>query len=247
MMEADNEKYCARQLAGFTGGPPMKIIFAPIILLLWAMTASATDFSGLSIGQKVGDSKINIGQFNFTLPNGEWTVVAKLEARAGSQSGNSASPTQLSVAVARVEADKVLALFILRTPASTFMIRSRWADDPCGSITAFLVKDTMKQTFNMPECFAIVPVDASLFTSATSGMGEQIAKWLQATQSKLSPKLLRVFYAKYHGGDFLHANMYFPVDSLSVPAAEAWGRGVAAAMQKVVTRDSQEAVFPALP
>lgn len=225
----------------------MKSIFAPIILMVAAMTASATDFSGLSIGQKVGDSKINIGQFNLTLPEGVWTVVAKLEARAGSQSGNSASPTQLSVAVARVEANKVLALFILRTPASSFMIGSRWADDPCGSISDSLVKDTMKQTFNMPECFAIVPFDASLFTSATTGMGEQITKWLQATQNKLSPKLLRVYYAKYHGGDFLHANMYFPIDSLSVPAAEAWGRGVASAIQKVVTRDSQDAIFPALP
>jgi hypothetical protein len=105
----------------------------------------------------------------------------------------------------------------------------------------------MQQTFAMPECFAIAPMNASFFTSSTAGATEQIAKWLKSTGIQLAPKLLRVYYTKYYGGDFLHANMYFPVDALTVPAAEAWGRNVAASMQKMVTRDSSEAVFPALP
>jgi hypothetical protein len=226
----------------------MKTILSATMSLLLATTGSATDFSGLSIGQKLVDNKVAIGQYSFTLPAGAWTVVARLEARAGSQAGGGAvTPTQLSVALARLEADKVLALFILRTPAETFQAVRSWTDDPCKGISNALVKDTMKQTFAMPECFAIAPFEASLFTSATTGAGEQIAKWLQTTHSQLAPKLLRVYYTKYHGGNFLHANLYFPSDAVSVPAAETWGRGVAAAMQKMVTRDSQEAVFPALP
>lgn len=225
----------------------MNTTLAAILLLCSATSVSATDFSSLSNGQKLADNRVNIGQYNFTFPEGAWTVVAKQEARAGSQAGSSATPTQLSVAVARVEADKVLAIFILRTPASSFQAVSRWNDDPCKDVGNALVKDTMKQTFSMPECFAITPFDAKPFISSTTGTFEQIGKWLKATQSQLPEKLLRVYYTKYYGGDFLHANLYLPADAQTVPAAEAWGRGVAAAIQKMVTRDSREAAFTTLP
>lgn len=224
----------------------MKTTLAAALLLLSAMAASATDFSSLTMGGKLVDNKVSIGRYNVALPEGEWTVVGKLEARAGSQAGG-AVPTQLSAAVARIEAERVLALFILRTPASSFQGISRWNDDPCKGIPDTLVKDTMKQTFAMPECFAMVPFDASLFKSASSGVFEQIANWLQSTNRQLPPKLLRVYYTKYYGGDFVHANLYFPFDAQPLPVVEAWGRSVAAAMQKMVTRDSPEAVFPKLP
>lgn len=105
----------------------------------------------------------------------------------------------------------------------------------------------MKQTFAMPECFAVVNFDAKPFTSTSTGVLAGIGQWLKDTRVEFPEKLLRVYYTKYHGGDFLHANLYLPVEAQSVPAAETWGRGVAAEIGKMVMRDIRQASIPPLP
>lgn len=136
---------------------------------------------------------------------------------------------------------------IFRTPASTFQGVSRWNDDPCNSITTALVKDTMRQTFAMPECFAVQKFPVDSFTTGTSGAFGDIAKWLNASQLKMPADILQVYYTKYWGGDFVHANMYLPGTAENFARAEVWGRGVAQAFQRMVSKDSPAAVIPPLP
>jgi hypothetical protein len=224
----------------------LKYALAAFAVIHSAFSHSA-DFAALTLGQMVPDNAINIGQFQLQLPEGKWTVVSTFEARAGSQRGGSAVPTQLTVAVARVDGAKISGLFIFRTPASTFVGVSRWNDDPCGSITDALVKDTMDQNWRMPECFAITTMPPATIASWQTGAGAGVARWLKDSQLSLPEDLLRVYYSKYHGGDFLHANMYLPGSSNNFSAAEVWGRGVAQAIKKMVNRDSPSAAIPALP
>jgi hypothetical protein len=217
------------------------------IVALNLSIAHAADFSALVTGQPVPDNIVKIGRFQLQLPAGTWTVAAISEMRSGSQSGSSGSPTQLSITVAQVNSDKARALLIFRTPASSFIGVNRWNDDPCGAITDALVKDTMKQTFAMPECFAVLPFSPGSITSATSGAFSDITKWMKATKVSLPESLLRVYYTKYRGGDFIHANMYLAGTRETHAAAEAWGREVAAAIAKMVTGDSPMAILPTLP
>lgn len=225
-----------------------KGLFAALFAVLFtALPAAATEFSALTVGQPLADGKVTLGNFTVKLPEGNWTVVAKVEARAGSQAGTSATPTQLTTALARVDDKKVRALFIFRTPASTFTNVSRWQDEPCKGFDDAIAKDTMKATFNMPECFAVTHFDPNTIRTATGGSFGQFKNWLKDNGAALPDKLLRVYYTKYQGGDFLHANLYLPADAQPVPAAEAWGRKVAAELQKVVTRDAAEGVLAALP
>src|SRR6185369_1710734 len=207
----------------------------------------AADFSALVVGQPISDNTVKIGQFQLQLPAGQWTVVSAMALRAGNQNGGSAVPTQLSISVARVESAKVTGLLIFRAPASSFLGVSRWNDDPCSEIKETLVKDTMKQNFRMPECFAVVKFPPSTITSATDGPMANIAQWLKDSKTNLPENLLRVYYSKYNGGDFIHANMFLPGSAENYSAAETWGRGVAQAIQKMVVRDSSIAVLPALP
>ena len=228
-------------------GATVKKTVACFALLIGVSLASATDFASLIPGQALKDNKVDLGQFSVRLPDGDWTVVAKLEARAGSQGGSSAVPTQLSAVLARVQTNKISAVFILRTPASTFVGVSRWNDEPCKDIPRLIVKDTMKQTFSMPECFAVADFDAQNFLTAPTGLLASIGQWVRDGKLELPERLLRVYYTKYNGGDFLHANLYLPADSLSTQVAEAWGRGVAASIQKMVMRESREATIHRVP
>lgn len=59
--------------------------------------------------------------------------------------------------------------------------------------------------------------------------------------------IFRIYYTKYWGGDFIHANMYLPGTAENFARAEVWGRGVAQAFQRMVSKDSPAAVIPPLP
>lgn len=217
-----------------------------MMVALVAMHAHAADFSALTLGQAVPDNVIKFGQVQLQLPEGKWEVVSKIEARAGTVV-TGATPTQQTITVARTQGETVSALLIFRTPASTFQGITSWRDDPCSSFTNALVKDTMKQNFSMPECFAIQKFPVDSFTSSTTGTFGDVAKWLKASQIKMPADVLRVFYTKYWGGDFVVANMYLPGTAENFAPAEAWGRGVAQAFQRMVSRDSPVALIPPLP
>ncbi len=206
-----------------------------------------TDFSSLNPGQLVADNTIKIGQFQLQLPAGNWTVLSTLTTRPGSQMGSSAAPTQLWVAIAQTESAHVKGLLVFRTPASTFIATRAWSDNPCGSVTGALVKDTMQQTLSMPECFTVTNYPPTNITSATEGLLGDIAKWLKDSRIGLPENILRVYYSKYHGGDFLHAYMYLPGTPDNFAAANTWGRSVAQAIQKMVIRESSFAALPPLP
>lgn len=216
-----------------------------LVLMTWCLSTQAADYDNLVIGAPVTD--INIGQFSIKLPEGKWTVAAKLEARAGSQGGSSGTPSQLWVSFARVDASAITGLLTIRTPASTFIGVSRWNDDPCRGVENALAFDTMKQTFAMPECFTVTRYGAENITRATSGYSAELARWLKESGVTIPDKMWRVYYSKYRGGDFLHLYAYLPIASESHAAAEAWGRAAAAALQSMVIRDSARAVLPPLP
>lgn len=221
---------------------------AGLIVATHSTVASAADFSALVVGQPVSDNTIKIGQFQLQLPAGSWTVLSAVSARQGNQSGaGSAVPTQLVVALARVEAGRVSAFFTVRTPASSFVGVRRWSDDPCASFTSALVKDTLNQTFALPECLAIVNVAAGAITGQASGPLAEAAKWLMDSKIAIPDQLLRVYYTKYSGGDFLHTYMYLPSPPVTLASAEVWGRAAAQALGKMVTRESESGVLPALP
>jgi hypothetical protein len=208
--------------------------------------ALAADWGSLAVGQSHSDDTIAIGKYTLKLPPGNWVTVGKTEARQGSQTGSSGSPAQLTALFARADAGQISALLAVRTPASTFVGISRWNDDPCKFVDRAVVTDTMKQTFAMPECFAVAPFGAEAFTSAREGAGAQFAQWMVSSQNKLPEKLWRVFYTKYWGGDFIHVNLYLPATG-DHAAAEKWGRQAAAAVQPMVMRDASQAALPPLP
>lgn len=225
----------------------MKITLLTLILVCSSATASSTEFSKLIVDQPISDNEIVMGEHKFVLPEGEWLVASKIEQRVGIQSGTSGTPTQLIITAARIEGESVKAIFMLRTPAHTFPSTNRWSDDPCKGLATALVKDTMKQTIFMPECFAILQHDAMSFKAGNQRGAAGLGSVLKRLQSQLPEQLLRVFYAKYYGGDFVQANLYLPSDAQTLPAAEAWGRNVAVSIQKMVTRESRSAVIPKLP
>jgi hypothetical protein len=208
--------------------------------------AHSADLKHLSVGQQLPGSMLSIGRFQLQLPEGPWALVSKSAIAAGSQSGSSATPVQLVAAIARVESGKATAILIFRTPANTFQSVNRWRDDPCGGIQKALVKDTMRQTFAMPECFAITTYSPAAFTSATTGAVGDVAAWLTSSRTVLPENILRVYYTKYHGGDFLHANMYLQGTPENLPKVEAWGRQAANSLQQMVNRGAI-GVIPSLP
>jgi hypothetical protein len=224
--------------------------FAIGLALLGALAqAAAADWDSLVVGQPLADSELRIGQFKLKLPEGPWVTAAKFEARVGSQTGSSGSPVQLSATFARVENAIVTALFTVRTPAATFIGIRSWMDDPCRGVEGkVLVVDTMKQTFSMPECFTVMKYDSAQMTNATQGYNGQIASWMKQANAALPPKVWRVYYSKYYGGDFIHTFAYFPAaEGQTHAAAESWGRQAAAAIQAMVTRNAPLAALPPIP
>ncbi|MES2940988.1 MAG: hypothetical protein V4864_25135 [Pseudomonadota bacterium] len=222
----------------------------PRVLLVFAVVAGtpafAADWNSLVVGQPVADGTLGIGQFSVKLPEGQWTVAAKLEQRLGSQGGATSSPAQLSATVARVKDGAVTGMLTIRTPATTFVGVRSWNDDPCRGASA-LVVDTMQQTVFMPECFTVIRYKPEGITEATQGYNGQIASWLKQAGVAFPSKAWRVYYAKYAGGDFVHVYAYVPADTESHAAFEAWGRQAAAALQAMVTRGTSQAVLPPLP
>ena len=224
----------------------IKTCVALTVTALPCAVAHAVDFDALAVGQPVADNVVGIGRFHVQLPDGRWTVLSKLTKSAGTQTGSSATPTQLTVAVGRASAGYVSAVMVFNTPANTFQSVSRWNDDPCATYTRALVKDTMGQTFSMPECFAITNFAATAWSTARTEPFLDIHKWMTDQRLALAPEFFHIFYTKYQGGDFFKATLYLPGSPRDLPAAELWGRAVAQSLQSTVKHRSL-GLIPSLP
>lgn len=220
----------------------------PGVALFAALTSSghATPFDGLAPGLPVPDNTVTMGRYTVRLPQGTWIVASRLAQRGGTQSGTSATPVQLVAALANVDRGSLAGMLLLRVPASTYANVRSWQDDPCKGFRNALLRDTLQQTFFMPECLAVETYAVGNLTTLGSGAFEDIPRWINSAAVQLPPRMLRIYYAKYHGGDFLHLFAYLPGDKQALPAIEVWSRSVASSLSAAVV-DGQVGVIPDLP
>lgn len=218
---------------------------AAIILAAHLSAAYAIEFKDAVVGQPIADRTLTIGKLSMQLPAGEWILAAKTEENGRIQT-NSDSPPRHRFAAVQIRDKTLTAIVVFRAPARSFYYVTRWRDDPCKAETSFIVKSTLQQTVNMPECFVVASQAAGTFDAA-SPTHKELVRWAQDNGYALPSSMLRVFYTKHHQGDYFRLNVYFAGDTSSASAAEAWGRQTVASLSAMVTRPSIQGKLPELP
>ncbi len=224
---------------------PCLALGAAIVLAAHFSAAHAIEFKSAVVGQAVADRTLTIGKLSMQLPAGEWTLASKTSEIIGPTAIVAVAPLATLTAV-QTHHKKVVAIVSFSAPAWSYSVL-RWNDDPCKSITSFIVKSTMNQTMSMPECFAISTQAAASFQISTDNNNQSLARWIYDNGSAFPDPMTRVFYTKYHFSDFFRLNVYFAGDSGTAPAAEAWGREAASSLSAMVTRSTAQGKLPDLP
>lgn len=213
-----------RRAVTYRGGLETSLRFTAVTLLAL-----------LHAGAYAQSTAMRVGRFTVQLP-GTWVLLSDRHINSGSQSGTSSTPTQHVVAYGVKDGRDKPVVVILRAPSSTFVGVSRWQDDPCKNYRTALVKDTLGQTFAMPECLAIEEYATQNILRSEAAVMQDIAQWLKRTDAPQS--LLHVHYSKYHGGDFLHFNSYHALPKDAAPQIEGWARQVASHLHATVVGGS---------
>lgn len=217
--------------------------------LAWvALAASATEFDHLAVGQEVTDKVVGVGRFRIQLPAyGAWTVVSKQSVQAGRDAASWNQPIRQTIAVAQSTGSALSAVFIFTAPAKPYKGGARWNDDPCALVTDFITKDTMNQTYMMPECFVVQRYRKDMFNPAAGGTFPDIVNWASSLRLSWPEHFVRVYYTKYSRSGYLRGNLYLAGSPESLPWVESWGRQLAASMAAAVRQGSGSATVPAVP
>ncbi len=223
---------------------PCLALGAAIGLAAQFSAVHAIDFKRAVVGQPIADRTLTIGKLSMQLPSGQWILVSKTSGIVGVQNNQSAPPLQTFAAV-QVYNKTVSAIVIFAAPAWSY-VTNRWGSDPCKEITSFIHKSTLNQTTDMPECFAVTTQAASSFQVSTDSTFQNLARWAYDGGYALPDPVVRVFYTKYHHGDFFRLNAYFTGGSGSPLAAEAWGRDAVSSLSAMITRSTAQGTLPEL-
>jgi len=220
------------------------LAFSAIVLAAHFSAAHAVEFKNAVVGQPIADRTLTIGKLSMQLPSGQWILAAKVQGMGGSQP-NVPAPPQHTFAAIQTYNKTISAVVVFSAPAGSYIV-SRWNNEPCKSETSFVVKSTLNQTMAMPECFVVANQSPGSFETSTP-IYQDLARWAYGNGYAFPDPMVRVFYTKYHGGDYFRLNAYFAGGPGSVPAAEAWGREAVSSLSAMVTRSTAQGKLPELP
>lgn len=226
------------------------VAFSAIVLVAHMPTANAINFSSALVGQTIEDRTLTVGKLSMQLPGAPWILASKVQGMGtvpGVANQPVPNPPLQTLAAVQTHNKTILAVVIFSAPAWSYSNISKWNEDPCKGITSFIRKSTLNQTVTMPECFAIANQAAGWFQVSTDTTHQDLVRWAGDNGYALPDQMLRVFYTKYHQGDFFQLNAYIAGSLVNAPAAEAWGREAVASLSAMVTRSTAQGKLPELP
>lgn len=225
----------------------MRQVLLSAFFVLSPCMGNAMDWKSASPGSRLEDAQVEVGRFTVKLPPGAWHVIAKGTDRLSGFSG--AAPLMLSIALAQIDAGKLVGVLSIVTPANSYA-RVIWGDTPCKDDTT-LVSSKEGGDFRHPECLHIWKATPKATWEALDPevYFARVAKQLTALQTSVPERAFGVYYSKAYRGDSLRILSMLPgnTDEPLPPAVEAWGQAMRITIRTAVMGDGSVVTVPPLP
>lgn len=220
-----------------------------IVILLAAVAytfpAIAANWDAAKPGDSVADNLVQVGRFKLKLPNGNWFIVGKGSDRLSGWSG--AAPLMLSLAVAQVDAGRVLGVLSIYTPTNSFP--AQWSDGICR-VEQPLFIDMSHSTRVHPECVHVLKGSPKGWwaMNAKSYWG-RVARQIQMYPAEISDEGFYVTAFRSYRQDSLRLNIMIPgTPEAPVPASVSdWALQVQEQLRRTVAGDTDVLELPPLP
>lgn len=172
----------------------------PLALLLSTQAISANIEEMKS--DDVVSRDITAGDRTFSLPQGQWHVVARSKSNGTDVAGN---PFPIrNVLLAQYKNNELFAMVRIISPLGDLSRfgRNGWHDDPCSNLKSVYMQDKLEGNYRLPECVYVRPVFG--FGSSADSYWQDAMRRIKNAGVVAPPLMVVVDYNYYRDGGFVH-------------------------------------------
>ncbi|WP_124644959.1 MULTISPECIES: hypothetical protein [Aquitalea] len=176
-----------------------KLIFLPALLLsAQAISANIEEVKADDIISR----DITAGDRTFSLPPGQWHVIARSKSNGADVAGN---PFPIrNVLLAQYKHNELFAMVRVISPLGDLSKfgRNGWKDDPCSNLKSVYMQDKLEGNYRLPECVYVRPVFG--FGDAADSYWREAMRRIRSAGVSTPPLMVIVDCHYYRDGGFVH-------------------------------------------
>jgi hypothetical protein len=212
---------------------------------VWAATAGATDIVATEPGTPLPDRQIAIGRRAMTLPEGNWTYIARYQGFV-SHGGVDRKGVHYTVYAMNTDGNRMVAGVTLRLTLNSFPLLKGWDEEPC-KVKGHIFRDDFDSGFDRPRCLVVYKRRTHL-ADPHEGFYGQAQQWMREHAIQQPGPTYEIVYSNFAANDFGIVRVFLPAARVGGDeAAIAWAKQLPAQFESFFANTQAFGALPPLP